>query len=270
MQHFHHHPRNTAYQSILHGRHTPTLPQLDVYFNADVSHWASIGHGQDVKQILVLSFDDGQGKVARGLSENGFNGKVGGGKWVDGRFGQALKFDGEDDFFEVYDAPELRLPEAGTLMAWAFIKGEKGHPSLPRIIIIKSNTNGGSHGYDFLFDRNAGYSLRFCVGGDCDSHFPLELKTRYHLAAAFDGKKIHIYVNGDEVGKRAQLGDSIDTADLVIHIGNSPNRQRQFQGVLDEIRIFSLALTKGDIVWHMERGSFEVFPVTLNGKVTTT
>ena len=100
--------------------------------------------------------------------------------------------------------------------------------------------------------------------------FLLNSKLRYHLAATFDGKKIHIYVNGDEVGKRAQLGDSIDTADLVIHIGNSPNRQRQFQGVLDEIRIFSLALTKGDIVWHMERGSFEVFPVTLNGKVTTT
>ena len=77
-------------------------------------------------------------------------------------------------------------------------------------------------------------------------------------------------MNGDEVGKRAQLGDSIDTTDLVIHIGNSPNGQRQFQGVLDEIRIFSLALTKDDIVWHMERGSFEVFPVTLNGKVTTT
>jgi len=77
-------------------------------------------------------------------------------------------------------------------------------------------------------------------------------------------------VNKDEVGKRAQPGASIDTTDLVIHIGNSPNGQRQFQGVLDEIRIFPSALTKDDIVWHMERGTFEVFSIDLRGKVTTT
>ncbi|HIC03032.1 MAG: hypothetical protein VCF25_05190 [Candidatus Poribacteria bacterium] len=68
-----------------------------------------IGYGQDVKPVLALSFDDGQGKVARDLSENGFDGKVGGAKWVGGKFGQALEFDGEDDFVEVDDAPELRL-----------------------------------------------------------------------------------------------------------------------------------------------------------------
>ena len=35
-----------------------------------------IKHGQDAKPVLALSSDDG--KVARDLSENGFDGKVGG------------------------------------------------------------------------------------------------------------------------------------------------------------------------------------------------
>jgi hypothetical protein len=231
--------------------------------------WSSIGYGQDVKPVLALSFDDGQGNVARDSSENGFHGKVDGAKWVKGKFGKALEFDGVDDFVEVDDAPELRLLKGGTLMAWAFIKGEKGHPSWPRIL-IKSNTNGGTQGYDLLFDRANGYSVRFCVGGACNSYFPLELKKWYHVAATFDGKKIRIYVNGDEVGEQAQPGPSIDTAGLVMRIGNSPNGPRQFHGILDEIRIFPTALTKDDIVWHMERGAREVFPVDSRGKVTTT
>ncbi|HIO49975.1 TPA: hypothetical protein EYN23_21880 [Candidatus Poribacteria bacterium] len=146
-----------------------------------------IGYGQDVKPVLALSFDDGQGKVARDLSENGFDGKVGGAKWVGGNLARHWNLMVKTILSKLM-MPRNSACSGGTLMAWAFIKGEKGHPSWPRII-IKSNTNGGSHGYDFLFDRNAGYSLRFCIGGSCDSYFPLKLKTWYHLAAAFDGKK---------------------------------------------------------------------------------
>jgi hypothetical protein len=229
----------------------------------------STGYGQDVKPVLALSFDEGQGNVARDSSENGFDGKVSGAKWVEGKFGKALEFDGEDDFVEVADDPELRLLEEGTLMAWAFIKGEKGHASWPRIL-IKANTNGGTHGYDFLFDRANGYSVRFCVGGACNSYFPLELERWYHVVAAFDGKKIQIYVDGDQVGEQAQPGPSIDTPDIPISIGNSLTEPRQFYGILDEIRIFPTALTKNSIVWHMERGVLELFAIEPYSKVTMT
>lgn len=231
--------------------------------------WSSIGYGKDVKPVLALSLDEGQGIVAKDLSGNGFHGKVNGAKWVKGKHGMALEFDGEDDFIAVDDAPELRLLKGGTIMAWAFIKGGKGHASWPRIL-IKSNTNGGTQGYDFLFDRANGYSVRFCVGGACNSYFPLELEKWYHVVAAFDSKNIYIYVNGNKVGEQAQPGPAIDTAGIVMHIGNSPNEPRQFHGILDEIRIFSTALTKEDVVWHQERGALEVFPVDPRGKVTTT
>lgn len=229
----------------------------------------STGYGQDVKPVLALSFDDGQGNAAKDLSGNGFHGKVSGAKWVKGKHGMALEFDGEDDFVEVDDAPELLLLEGGTLMAWAFIKGEKGHASWPRIL-IKSNTNGGTHGYDFLFDRAGGYSVRFCVGGECNSYFPLDLEKWYHVVATFDGENIRIYVDGDMVGEQAQIGPSIDTSGLVIHIGNSPSDPRQFHGILDEIRIFPDALSKDEVIWHMEQGASEVFAVAPYGKLTTT
>jgi len=229
-----------------------------------------IGYTQDAKPILGLSFDEGQGNTAKDLSGNNFHGKVSGAKWVEGKYGKALEFDGENDFVEVDDAPELRLLEGGTLMAWAFIKGEKGHASWPRIL-IKANTNGGTHGYDFLFDRANGYSVRFCVGGACNSYFPLDLEKWHHVVATFDEENIRIYVNGDKVGEQAQPGPSIDTPDIVMHIGNSsPNDQRQFHGILDEIRIFPEALSKDEVVWHMQRGATQVFAVPPHGKITTT
>jgi hypothetical protein len=249
--------------------HFSTLISIAIVFSICFIFFStSTGYGQDTKPALALSFDENQGNVAKDLSGNGFHGKVSGAKWVKGKYGTALEFDGEDDFVEVGDAPELRLLKGGTLMAWAFIKKEKGHASWPRIL-IKSNTNGGTQGYDFLFDRAAGYSVRFCVGGACNSYFPLEVEKWYHVVAAFDQKLVYIYVNGDKVGEQAQPGPSIDTAGVVMRIGNSPNEPRQFHGVLDEIRIFSTALTKDEVVWHMKRGA-EAFAVEAQRKLAVT
>jgi hypothetical protein len=82
------------------------------------------GYGAiDETMVLALSFDDGRGTVARDSSIYGFDGQVEGAQWVDGRFGEALDFDGAGgDVVIVADAPELLLLDGGTLMAWSYIR----------------------------------------------------------------------------------------------------------------------------------------------------
>lgn len=49
-------------------------------------------------------FDEGQGKVAKDSSGNGLDGElISGPKWVDGKFGKALEFDGKASYVKIPD-----------------------------------------------------------------------------------------------------------------------------------------------------------------------
>jgi hypothetical protein len=68
-------------------------------------------------------FDRGTGKVAEDSSENGNDGEFKGSpKWVTGKFGKALEFDGADDWVNMGNNPILK-PETNadgnvTFVAW--------------------------------------------------------------------------------------------------------------------------------------------------------
>lgn len=242
-----------------------------------VSGW-SLAYGKvDETMVLALSFDDGRGAIAKDSSQYGFDGKVEGAEWVDGRFGKALEFDGEGgDIVIVDDKPELLLLEGGTFMAWVYIMTEAGHASWPRIL-IKSNTNGGTNGYDFIFDRANAYSIRFCIGGindavACTSYpsSPVETDSWHHVAVTFDGETIKAYADGEEVGETAQANPAMDTTGSDLHIGNGVAADRPYHGILDEIRIWDRPLEQDEIQWQMQRSTNDVVSVEPRSKLATT
>jgi hypothetical protein len=237
--------------------------------------WAVTAYGAiDETMVLALSFDEGQGKTAEDSSQYGFDGKIDGAEWVDGKFGKALEFDGAaGDVVAVADTPELLLLEGGTLMAWSYIMTEAGHASWPRIIIKSINNGGTTNGYDFLFDRAGGYSIRFCVGGECNSHFPMETDAWHHVAITFEGPAggaIRVYADGEQVGEAAQIGDVVDSTGFDVHIGNGAAFDRPYHGRHDEVRIWNRPLDEDEIKWQMERTTKEVVAVEPHLKLATT
>jgi len=226
-------------------------------------------YGQvDESLVLYLSFDEGAGGTAGDSSLYGFDGKITGAKWVNGKFGEALEFNGVGDFV-VPDNPNLLLPDAGTLMAWANISTESGHASWPRIM-IKANTNGGTDGYDFLFDRENAYAIRFCIGGVCTSYEAVETDSWHHVAVTYDGKTILVYLDGENVGEGAQAAAAIDTTGSDLQIGNGIAADRAYNGILDEIRIWSRALSEDEIEWNMNKGANEILSVEPRSKLAST
>lgn len=207
----------------------------------------------DRTMVLALSFDEVIGEITPDSSVYGLNGKVKGPKLVVGKFGKALEFNGQTDVVVVDDNPNLRLLDGGTLMAWAFIKTSAGHASWPRIM-IKSNTNGGTNGYDFLFDRANSYAIRFCVGGVCNSYVPVKTEEWHHVAVTFDNKQILVYLDGENVGKQAQSGPAIDNTGSPLHIGNGVAIDRPYHGIFDEIRVWNRPLGQDEIKFQMSRG----------------
>ena len=233
--------------------------------------WSASGYGQiDDSMVLALSFDEGGGVDAHDSSLYSNNGKVDA-KWVkNGRFNGAVEFDGAGtDVVVVADDESLLLLEGGTLMAWSWIMTESGHATWNRVMIKSADNGGTTNGYDLLFDRALGYSIRFCAV-ECNSHFPMETENWHHVAVTFDGETILVYADGENVSEIPQLGPTVDSTGFDLHIGNGAAFDRPYHGILDEVRIFNRVLEEDEIAFQMERNTNEVIAVDPLSKLATT
>jgi hypothetical protein len=230
---------------------------------------AAVYGAADSSMVLCLGFDDGSGNTAKDSSMYGNDGKVQGAKWVAGKYGKALEFDGATNQVIVADSKSLLAMDGGTLMAWANIYIESGHASWPRVM-IKSTINGGTEGFDFLFDRALSYSIRFCVGGECNSYVPVETKAWHHVAVTYNNKMIYAYLDGKKVGEKAQLGPAKNTTGSNLVIGNGVAADRAYHGALDEIRLFDRPLDENEITKQMKISTRDLSSVDSISKLATT
>ena len=209
------------------------------------------------------SFDEGNGKTAADITGNGHDGEFAGDpKWVAGKFGNALEFDGADDHVVVDDDDALDLTEKITLMAW-FSPNEA---LTSRRLMVKNDS------IFVIFDfGNSKDSIDFLVKPD--NNFA-ESKTTdwkigewYHFAGTFDGKTLKVYINGILEGEGAN-NKPIAPSDLELWIGGDDfgRPTDHFPGKIDEVRLYDKVLTEADIQRVMDTPA-DVEPL---GKLATT
>ena len=209
------------------------------------------------------SFDEGAGQAAADVSGNGHDGEFAGNpKWVAGKFGNALEFDGADDHVVVDDDDALDLTEKITLMAW-FSPNEV---LTSRRLMVKNDS------IFVIFDfGNSKDSIDFLVKPD--NNFA-ESKTTdwkigewYHFAGTFDGKTLKVYINGILEGEGAN-NKPIAPSDLELWIGGDDfgRPTDHFPGKIDEVRLYDKVLTEAEIQRVMDTPA-DVEPL---GKLATT
>jgi glucose/arabinose dehydrogenase len=69
------------------------------------------------------------------------------------------------------------------------------------------------------------------------------VNTWTHLAATYDGVIMRLYVNGAQVASRAQTGNIL-TSTNPLQIGGDGIYGQYFQGMIDEVRVYNVALTQ--------------------------
>ena len=62
---------------------------------------ATVQAKSDQELVAEWHFDEGSGSVVKDSSGNGNDGTIHGAKWVDGKYGKALSFDGNGDYVEI-------------------------------------------------------------------------------------------------------------------------------------------------------------------------
>jgi hypothetical protein len=165
--------------------------------------------------------------------------------WVEGVSGSALQFDGVDDYVEITDyqgisgvAPRsvsawLKTSAAGEIISWG----------------------SAAPGLKWLFRVEEAGALRLEVGaGAIVGSTDLRDGNWHHVAAVSENDgtpnidEIKLYVDGIEEDYMSVLNQVIDTAvNANVKIGAFHPVPRYFEGLLDEVRIFSYALTEADV-----------------------
>jgi hypothetical protein len=94
--------------------------------------------------------------------------------------------------------------------------------------------------------RPAGGGIFSGSYGEAFGSSALALNTWTHLAATYDGSTLRLFVNGVQVGSKAQTGSLLTSANP-LQIGGDTFYGQYFAGRIDEVRVYNTALTQAQI-----------------------
>ena len=220
--------------------------------------------------ILYFSFDelDGENTIDHSKYEN-HGEMVGAPKHVEGKFGNALEFNGESDWIVVPHEDILSVDESVTVMAWINTERHTGPNNAQWQGILAKSNNPRSYSF---YTESTSKCLHLSVGGGSVCNKEVKLDEWQHVVAQVDDGTTHRYwVNGEmagEFGGKNPPPGKADTADVLI--GKTYEGNREFLGLIDEVRIWNRALSEKEVLEQMEKGHFELFPVDPRQKLATT
>ncbi len=196
--------------------------------------------------VGAWGFDEPSGTTAADASGHGYAGAIDGPlRTTGGKFGGALSFDGVNDWVTVPDADALDLTTGMTMEAWVrptavgalwrtvMFKEQPG--SL--IYALYAGDGKGKPATDVFTTADKGLSGTTAT--------PLNAWT--HLAATYDGANLRIYVNGVQAATKAVTGSIRASTGLLRIGGNGIWNDEWFAGLIDEVRLYSRALTATEI-----------------------
>lgn len=195
--------------------------------------------------IASWNFDEGSGTTASDQTGGGSTGQVDGASWTEGYAGGALEFDGIDDQVLLGTGPSLEGLTNFTVMAMVRTTATSGG-------ILIQQRNGGYNG-EYILKMKADGRVNFWMYGDSRYQFNITSPGAihdgqwHHVAAGRNGDDGFLYIDG----QLAATGSG-SVVNLRSHIGvgigaDIRDNHQYFQGTLDEMAIYDLALSGEEI-----------------------
>ena len=215
--------------------------------------------------IGIWLFDeDINNNVVKDASGNGHAGEVKGSpKVVDGQFGKALSFSGNDQI--VVPHHDRFSTSTFTLMAWINIEDIL---SGWRMIVGKDDWPDRNYA---MFVQEHGerlhcaFSTSSVDSGNFNSNATVADGSWHHVAFTYDGEVERIYIDGDLDNEKRLEGDPTTTVPVIIG-------RPAFRGLIDEVFIGNAAISEDDVRRTFEDGiqDFILTAVEPAAKLATT
>jgi hypothetical protein len=196
---------------------------------------------------LYLPFDENQGNEASDISGNGHVAKfMGSPKWTAGKVGSAIQFDGQS-YLEIADRANSGFDAVPALTIELWAKQDTHHDNG---LVVKLTTVAFwpcSYNLETWSDTNVWFGVDQDAMAIASGGYPL--KEWFHLAAVFDGKTKtqYLYLNGKKVKEGPAPTGVVPDGDKPVFIGTVDASNYRFQGAIDEVAIYSRALTAAEI-----------------------
>jgi hypothetical protein len=165
-------------------------------------------------------------------------------QWVEGCYGDALQFDGDDDFVDLGNPPMwptgtsprslcawARTDSVAVGWRWIAAYGSVGTGSAMFIGMTGADLYGGGYGDDVF---KAGF---------------WEPDVWRHICLTYDGSSARLYADGIEVASAAKTWNLVPSR---AHIGRQVNDYVEFwDGAVDDVRVYNKALTPEEVTQAM-------------------
>jgi hypothetical protein len=197
----------------------------------------------DANLVGWWKFDDGIGTTAVD-SAGGNNGTlINGPMWI----GEALSFDGTNDYVEINDSAALHITNTITIAAWV----KRDVPGIRHNVMAKHTLSSPYNGLYMVIDQAnlAGFGLT--IGGtwkQCGGA-PVNTGIWYHLAGTYDGTQMKFFVDGNFISSTPASG-SLAVNSNNLYIGRAAlgfETGYFFDGAIDDVRIYNCALSADEI-----------------------
>ncbi|MFA4881055.1 MAG: LamG domain-containing protein [Candidatus Doudnabacteria bacterium] len=216
--------------------------------------------------VGIWLFDEGKGDIAKDSSGNGHHGEIRGAKWVDGRFGKALEFDGKSAV--VIPHNDVFILEFFTVTGWV----KCGDHVDWQTIMTKTGADEGAQPRNygmFVIPNHGGIHFSLSITKidsnekvtDEEWHFVVMTRDKDNMLQGYiDGIKV-VEGNSEKPGVNNEA----------VSIGACGGGTRYWLiGSVDEVAIFNKALSEDEVNSFMNSSIDKLLSVEPTGKLTTT
>ena len=189
------------------------------------------------------SFDEGKGEIAKNVVGKNYGKIQTGLKWVDGKQGKALGFNGKgyvsiphEDFF---NAPSF------TVSVWTKLEQVYDYQYIIWKDGIQWPEEGPGRRIDIWVEMTGPVTVMWNYQDRLDGRKVIADGKWHHIAEVYDGKSIKLYIDGTLDG-RAEPSGKLPTNKLPMWIGARPGGVAA-KGIIDEVRFYDRAISDEQI-----------------------
>lgn len=175
------------------------------------------------------------------------------GNWIPGKVGQALQFDGSDDYVQVTNNSVFNITD-NTLTLEAWVKRGTTSTTGP---IIEHGT-GAVGGYTLSIGvspctTNQIKITKYAVADICINSFPADTNW-HHLVEVGNASGMVVYVDGSSVGTSVNTSNWVTSSDNLQIGGHTTTTTGYFNGSIDDVKIYDYGRTQAQVAYDYNRG----------------